>query len=102
MSQETILVTDAARASGVRTTAHTAIAMLLEQGDRVYAMVRKPDARADALLDLGAEVVVADMLDIIAVRAAMEGCSMVYFTMSISSSFWKRPLTSRSQPGAWV
>ena len=34
-------------------------------------MVRKLDARADALRDLGAKVVVADMLDIVAVRAAI-------------------------------
>src|SRR6516225_4978101 len=85
MSQETILVTGAA--GGVGSTAHTAIAILLEQGRRVRAMVRKLDARADALRDTGAEVVVADMLDIIAVREAMQGCSVVYFTMSISPSF---------------
>jgi len=33
---------------------------------------------------IAAEVVVADMLDIIAVRAALACCSVVYFTMSIS------------------
>jgi len=49
-------------------------------------MVRKLDARADKLRDMGADVVVADMLDIISVRAAMQGCSVVYFTMSISPS----------------
>src|SRR5215470_2778423 len=85
MSQETILVTGAA--GGVGSTAHTAIAILLEQGHRVRAMVRKLDARADALRDLGAEVVVADMLDIVAVRAAMWGCSVVYFTMSVSPNY---------------
>src|SRR5215467_7104166 len=85
MSQEAILVTGAA--GGVGSTAHTAIAILLEQGYRVRAMVRKPDARADALRDMGADVVVADMLDIIAVRAAMQGCSVVYFTMSISPTY---------------
>ena len=85
MSQETILVTGAA--GGVGSTAQTAIAILLEQGHHVRAMVRKLDARADSLRDLGAEIVVADMLDIIAVRAAMQGCSVVYFTMSISSNF---------------
>ena len=36
---------------------------------------------------MGADVVVADMLDIIAVRAAMQGCSVVYFTMSISPTY---------------
>src|SRR4029077_1450635 len=82
MSQETILVTGAAGSAG--STAHTAIATLLEHRHRVRAMVRKLDARADTLRDLGAEVVVADMLDIVAVRAAMQGCSVVYFTISVS------------------
>ena len=85
MSKETILVTGAAGSVG--STARTAIAILLEQGHRVRAMVRKLDARADKLRDLGAEVVVADMLDIVAVRAAMQGCSMVYFTMSVSPDY---------------
>ena len=85
MPQETILVTGAAGAVG--STARTAITILLEQGHRVRAMVRKLDARADALRDMGAEVVVANMLDIVAVRAAMQGCSVVYFTMSVSSNF---------------
>ena len=85
MSQEAILVTGAAGSVG--STAHTAIAALVEQGHRVRAMVRKLDARADTLRDMGAEVVVADMLDIIAVRAAMQGCSAVYFTMSISPNY---------------
>ena len=80
-----ILVTGAA--GGVGSTAPTAIAILLEQGHHVRAMVRKLDARADTLRDMGAEIVVADMLDIIAVRAAMQGCSSVYFTMSISPTY---------------
>jgi uncharacterized protein YbjT (DUF2867 family) len=85
MSQETILVTGAAGAVG--STARVAVAILVEQGHRVRAMVRKLDARADALRDMGAEVVVADMLDIVAVRAAMQGCSVVYFTMSVSPNY---------------
>jgi uncharacterized protein YbjT (DUF2867 family) len=85
MSQETTLVTGAA--GGVGSTARTAITILLQQGLRVRAMVRKPDARADQLRDLGAEVVVADMLDIVAVRAAMQGCSVVYFAMSTSPTY---------------
>jgi uncharacterized protein YbjT (DUF2867 family) len=85
MSHETILVTGAAGSVG--STARTAIGILLEQGHRVRAMVRKLDARADTLRDMGAEVVVADMLDIIAVRAAMQGCSVVYFTISVSPNY---------------
>jgi len=82
---QTILVTGAAGGAG--STAQTVIAILLDQGRPVRAMVRKLDARADKLRDMGAEVVVADMLDIIAVRAAMQGCSAVYFTMSISPDY---------------
>jgi len=85
MSQETILVTGAA--GGIGSTAQSAIGALLEQGHRVRAMVRKLDKRADKLREMGAEVVVADMLDIISVRAAMQGCSAVYFTMSISAAY---------------
>jgi uncharacterized protein YbjT (DUF2867 family) len=85
MSQESILITGAA--GGVGSTARAAIAILLKQGRRVRAMVRGTDARADALRDLGAEVVVADMLDIVAVRAAMQGCPIVYFTMSVSANY---------------
>jgi uncharacterized protein YbjT (DUF2867 family) len=85
LSEEIILVTGAA--GGVGSTAHTAIAILLAQGHRVRAMVRKLDGRADTLRDLGAEVAVADMLDILAVRAAMQGCAVVYFAMSISPSY---------------
>src|SRR5215467_5844010 len=85
MSQETILITGAA--GGIGSTAHVAIEILLKEGHRVRAMVRKLDARADALRNMGAEVVVADMLDIVAVRAAMQGSSAVYFTMSISPNY---------------
>ena len=85
MTQDTILVTGAA--GGVGSTAQMAISTLLQRGHRVRAMVRKLDARADVLRDKGADVVVADMLDIIAVRAAMQGCSVVYFTMSISPNY---------------
>jgi uncharacterized protein YbjT (DUF2867 family) len=85
MSGETILVTGAAGSVG--STARGAIAILLKEGHRVRAMVRKLDARADALRDLGADVVVADMLDIVAVRAAMQDCTAIYFTMSVSPNY---------------
>jgi len=85
MPQEVILVTGAAGSTG--STARAAIAILLKQGHRVRAMVRKLDARAGTLRDMGAEVVVADMLDIVAVGAAMQGCLVVYFTMSVSPNY---------------
>jgi len=82
MSEETILVTGAADSVG--STAHTAIATLLEQGDRGRAMVRKLDARADRLRDMGAEVVVADMLDIIAVRGHARLLSGVFHDVGLA------------------
>jgi uncharacterized protein YbjT (DUF2867 family) len=85
MSQETILLTGAA--GGIGSTARTAAAILLAKGHRVRALVRQIDARAQALRELGAEIAVADMLDIVAVRAAMQGCQVVYFTMSISPDY---------------
>jgi uncharacterized protein YbjT (DUF2867 family) len=85
MTQETILITGAAGSVG--STAREAIRILLERGHRVRALVRKLDERAEALRAMGAEIAIADMLDIIAVRDAMQGCTVVYFTMSISPSY---------------
>lgn len=85
MQGGTILITGAAGSIG--STSREAIRILLERGHQVRAMVRQLDARADALRVMGAEVVVADLLDIVAVRAAMQGCKVVYFTMSISPSY---------------
>jgi uncharacterized protein YbjT (DUF2867 family) len=85
MSTETILVTGAAGSVGA--TSREVIRLLLAQGRTVRAMVRTLDARADALRAMGAEVVVADMLDMVAVRAAMRGCAVVYFTMAISPTY---------------
>ncbi len=80
-----ILVTGAA--GGVGSTSREVIRILLSKGRRVRAMVRTMDERAESLKNMGAEVVVADLLDIIAVREAMQGCAVVYFTMSVSPSY---------------
>jgi len=85
MTQETILITGAAGSVG--STAREAIRILLERGHKVRALVRKLDERAEALRAMGAEIAIADLLDIIAVRNAMQGCAVVYFTMSISPSY---------------
>jgi uncharacterized protein YbjT (DUF2867 family) len=85
MQAKKILITGAA--GNVGSTAREAIRILLEQGHDVRALVRIDDARAASLRAMGADVVVGDMLDIIAMRRAMEGCSAVYFTMSISPNY---------------
>ncbi|OXY89446.1 hydroxylase [Streptomyces diastatochromogenes] len=60
------------------------VQMLLAQGRRVRAFVRREDERAHALRQAGAEVVVGDLLNIAHVTAALKGCRRVYFSMSLS------------------
>lgn len=84
-SQNRILVTGAA--GGVGSNAREAVRILLEQGRQVRALVHREDDRAAALRAMGAEVVVADLLDIATLHAAMEGCGVVYFTMSIAPTY---------------
>ena len=54
-------------------------AQLLEKGVATRALVHRDDARAARLRALGAEVVVADMLDILQVQAAVDGVDRLFF-----------------------
>lgn len=54
-------------------------AQLLERGVTTRAMVHREDARSARLRERGAEVVVANMLDIQHVAAAMDGVDRLYF-----------------------
>jgi NAD(P)H dehydrogenase (quinone) len=65
-----------------KTGAHT-VRMLTEHGHRVRALVHSLDARADALADLGAEIVTGDLLDFGAVSSAMAGVTAAYFCYPI-------------------
>ena len=80
-----ILVTGAA--GNVGGIGGTVTRMLLDQGYRVRAMVRRQDERSDALAALGAEVTVGDLTDLKSTHAAIEGCERVYFGMSVSPSY---------------
>ena len=60
---------------------------LLAKGYKVRALVRKEDERADELRRLGAEVVVGDLTDLTSMHRAIEGCSRVYFGMSVSAAY---------------
>jgi len=80
-----ILVTGAAgRLGGV---GRTVTELLLKQGTAVRAMVRNEDDRAQALRDLGAEVVLGDLLDLDSMHRAVAGCHTMYFGMSISDDY---------------
>src|SRR5512146_1517334 len=80
-----ILVTGAAgRVGGV---GRTVTKLLLKQGKAVRAMVRIEDQRAQALRDMGAEVVVGDLLDLDSMHRAIAGCETMYFGMSVSDAY---------------
>ena len=51
------------------------------------AMVRTDDERAQALRDMGAEVVVGDLLDLDSMHRAIAGCETMYFGMSVSDDY---------------
>src|SRR5262245_3477393 len=61
--------------------------LLLKQGKAVRAMVRKDDARAQALRGLGAEVVVGNLLDLDSMHRVIAGCETMYFGMSVSETY---------------
>jgi len=80
-----ILVTGAAGRIGA--VGRTITKLLLQQGKAVRAMVRNEDERAQALRDMGAEVVVGDLLDLNSMHRVIAGCGTIYFSMSISDAY---------------
>src|SRR5437899_10532144 len=80
-----ILVTGAAgRVGGV---GRTITEQLLKQGKAVRAMARNEDERAQALRDMGAEVVIGDLLDLDSMHRVIAGCETIYFGMSASDAY---------------
>jgi NAD(P)H dehydrogenase (quinone) len=79
-----VLVTGAAGKTGQATV----LALTEHHADAVQtrAMVRRDDARAQALRDLGAEVVIGDMGDIRDMRRAMSGVQRAYFVAPINNA----------------
>jgi uncharacterized protein YbjT (DUF2867 family) len=80
-----ILVTGAAGRVGA--VGRTVTELLLKHGKAVRAMVRTEDERAQALRNMGAEVVVGDLLDLDSMHRAIAGCETMYFGMSISEAY---------------
>src|SRR5262245_16549189 len=80
-----ILVTGAAgRVGGI---GRTVTELLLKQGKSGRAMVRNEDERAQTLRNLGAEVVVGDLLDLDSMHRVIAGCETMYFGMSVSDTY---------------
>src|SRR6266478_4554627 len=80
-----ILVTGAAGRVGAE--GRTVTELLLKRGKAVRAMVRNEDERAQALRDMGAEVVVGNLLDLDSMHRVIAGCETMYFSMSISDAY---------------
>ena len=80
-----ILVTGAAgRVGGI---GRTITGLLLKHGKAVRAMVRNEDDRAQALRDMGAQVVIGDLLDLDSMNRVIAGCETMYFGMSVSDAY---------------
>jgi uncharacterized protein YbjT (DUF2867 family) len=84
-SDKPILVTGAAGDIGA--IGRHLTAMLLAKGHKVRALVRREDERAEALRQLGAEVVLGDLTDLASMHRAVEGCARIYFGMSVSAAY---------------
>lgn len=84
-TQKPILVTGAGGQIGA--VGNTVTRLLLDRGKKIRAMVRRDDERAQALRDLGAEVVVGDLLDLADLYRIVEGCGSIYFGMSVSAGY---------------
>jgi uncharacterized protein YbjT (DUF2867 family) len=80
-----ILVTGAAGRVGA--VGRTVTELLLKQGRAVRAMVRNEDDRSQALRNMGAEVVVGNLLDLDSMHRAIAGCETMYFGMSVSDTY---------------
>jgi uncharacterized protein YbjT (DUF2867 family) len=87
-----ILITGAAGRVGA--VGRSVTELLLQQHKAVRAMVRKEDERAQALRDMGAEVVVGDLLDLDSMHRAIAGCETMYFGMSVSDTYLAATVTT--------
>src|SRR5262249_35974713 len=87
-----ILVTGAAGRVGA--IGRTVTELLVKRGKAVRAMVRSGDERAQALRNMGAEVVVGDLLDLDSMHRAIAGCETMYFGMSISDAYLAATVTT--------
>jgi len=84
MTEEQPLILVCGAAGRVGATGRHVTHELLHRGFGVRALVFRDDDRSRALSDAGAEVVVADLTDYPAVRAALRGVKRAYFACSLT------------------
>jgi len=83
--EKPILVTGAAgRVGGV---GRKLVELLRAKGEKVRAVVRTEDERAEALRELGAQVVVADLTVNSDVVRVVTGCRRIYWGMAVSADY---------------
>src|SRR5215831_14610201 len=86
MSNDTpILVTGAA--GNVGSVGRSVVKLLRERDLPVRALVHRLDERSQALSEMGAELLVADLTNGADVVRALHGCKRMYFGMSISPPY---------------
>ena len=84
-STPTYLVTGAG--GGVGGVSRLVVEQLVARDETVRAMVHREDSRANALREIGAQVVVGDLTNPADVAAAMSGITRMLFNMSVSASY---------------
>ncbi len=72
---------------GIGSVSRGVVERLLGGGESVRAMVHHDDGRADALREIGAEVVVGDLTNPQDVADAMAGADRMFFNMSVSPDY---------------
>ncbi|MFJ3762833.1 NAD(P)H-binding protein [Streptomyces sp. NPDC090080] len=86
-----VLVTGAAGKVGA--VGRRVAELLLSRNLPVRAFVRQEDPRAQALRDLGAQVVVGDLTHAPTVVEALAGCRAAYFSLSVSDQYLEAAVT---------
>ena len=72
---------------GIGSVSRGVVELLLGDGEHVRAMVHRDDGRADALREIGAEVVVGDLTSPQDVANAIAGADRMFFNMSVSPDY---------------
>ena len=87
------LITGAAPPLGGVSTSSSVVELLRGEGEPVQAMMRRDDALADRLRELGAEVVVGDLTSPVDVVDAMRDVTRTFFNTYISFDYLQEVAT---------
>jgi len=91
-TRDPILVTGAAGSLGG--VGRAVVELLRQRNLPVRALVRREDDRAQALRDIGAEVVVGDLTRAADIALALASCRRMYFGMSASAAYLEATVTA--------